>query len=58
MVNRDKTLKDIHLAIQEDLGKKITASEFLGEINRIFPIMEEVGILIMHDKSVKIETMM
>lgn len=52
MIDHKKSLKEIHKAIEKDLGKKITDSEFAGEINRIFPSLEEAGVLILHNKNV------
>jgi hypothetical protein len=54
MISGDKSLAELHKAIEKDLGKKVSDSEFLGELNRIFPVMEEVGALLFRNKKVSI----
>ena len=54
MISGDKSLAELHKAIEKDLGKKVSDSEFLGELNRIFPIMEEVGVLLLRNKKISI----
>lgn len=54
MIGKDKSLGEIHKAIEKDIGKKVSDSEFLGELNRIFPIMEEVGALLFRNKKISI----
>ena len=57
MIDETKTFKEIHQGIEKDLGKKVTESEFTGEINRIFPVLEEVGVLLLRNKKVHLEPM-
>ncbi|GAB4162667.1 MAG: class I SAM-dependent methyltransferase [Rickettsiaceae bacterium] len=57
MIGEEKSLKEIHKAIEKDLGKKISDSEFIGEINRAFPVMEEAGALLLRNKKVSIASM-
>ena len=57
MISGDKSLGEIHKAIEKDLGKKVSDSEFLGELNRIFPVMEEVGALLFRNKKVSIASL-
>ena len=54
MISGDKSLGELHKAIEKDLGKKVSDTEFLGELNRIFPVMEEVGALLFRNKKVSI----
>jgi hypothetical protein len=54
MIGKDKSLGEIHKAIEKDIGKKVSDTEFLGELNRIFPIMEEVGALLFRNKKISI----
>jgi ubiquinone/menaquinone biosynthesis C-methylase UbiE len=58
MVGETKSLKEIHQGMEKDLGKKISDSEFIGELNRIFPVMEEVGVLLLRNKKVSIEPLL
>lgn len=54
MIDETKSLSEIHKAMEKDIGKKISDTEFLGELKRIFPVLEEVGALILRHKTVKI----
>ena len=54
MIVKDKSLGEIHKAIEKDIGKKVSDTEFLAESNRIFPIMEEVGALLFRNKKISI----
>ncbi len=54
MIDETKSLGEIHKALEKDMGKKISDTEFLGELKRIFPVLEEVGAMILRHKSVKI----
>ncbi len=57
MVGATKSFKEIHQGIEKDLGKKVTESEFMGEINRIFPSMEEAGVILLRHKDIAIDSM-
>jgi len=54
MISGDKSLGEIHKAIEKDLGKKVSDSEFLDELNRIFPVLEEVGVFLLRNKKINI----
>ncbi|MEA0970524.1 Class I SAM-dependent methyltransferase [Candidatus Megaera venefica] len=54
MISGDKSLGEIHKAIEKDLGKKVSDSEFLDELNRIFPVLEEVGVFLQRNKKINI----
>ncbi|RTK92912.1 MAG: class I SAM-dependent methyltransferase [Rickettsiales bacterium] len=58
MVGATKSFKEIHQGIEKDLGIKISESEFMGEINRIFPAMEEAGVVLLRHKDVAIDSML
>lgn len=57
MVGAEKSLGEIHKAMEKDLGKNITDTQFIGEINKIFPHMLDVGVLLLRNKSVKINSL-
>jgi SAM-dependent methyltransferase len=50
MISNDKSLKEIFAEIKKELGKGVTDSELAAEVNRIFPVMQEVGIFLLRDK--------
>ena len=54
MINADKSLKEIHDAIEKDIGKKVSETQFMVELNKIFPIMIEAGVLLFRNKKVKV----
>ena len=54
MIGEDKSLGELHKAIEKDLDKKVSDVEFLGDLNRVFRIMEEVGALLLRDKKIDI----
>jgi hypothetical protein len=44
--------------MEKDLGKKVSDSEFIGELNRIFPVMEEIGVLLFRNKNTSIGSLL
>lgn len=50
MIGNDKSLKEIFAEIKKELGKEAKDSEFAAELNRIFPVMQQVGIFLLRDK--------
>ena len=58
MIGDKKTLKEIQESISKDTGKKVTDSEFMSEVNRIMPVFEDAGALLLRKKNVDIASMM
>jgi len=58
MIGDNKTLKEIQESISKDMGKKVTDSEFMNEVNRIMPVFEDSGALLLRKKKVDIAPMM
>ena len=58
MIGNTKSLKDIQGFISKEIGKKVSDSEFASEVNRILPIFEHAGALLLRKKSVDIPPMM
>ena len=58
MIGDKKTLKEIQESISKDMGKKVTDSEFMNEVNKIMPIFEDSGALLLRKKKVDFAPMM
>ncbi len=54
MISESKSLKEIFQGIEKDMGKKIKDTDLMGEVNRIFPLLEEVGVLLLRNKKISI----
>lgn len=50
MISNDKSLKEIFAEIKKELGKGAKDSELAAEVNRVFPVMQQVGIFLLRDK--------
>ncbi|MDP4709338.1 MAG: class I SAM-dependent methyltransferase [Rickettsiaceae bacterium] len=57
MISESKSLKEIFQGIEKDMGKKIKDTDLMGEVNRIFPLLEEVGVLLLRNKKISIVPM-
>jgi SAM-dependent methyltransferase len=57
MIGENKSLKEIFQGVEKDMGKKIKDTELMDEVNRIFPLLEEVGILLLRNKKINIVPM-
>jgi hypothetical protein len=57
MIGENKSLKEIFQGVEKDMGKKIKDTELMDEVNRIFPLLEEVGILLLRNKKINIAPM-
>ncbi len=51
MIDGNKSLKEIFQAIKKEMGKDVKDSDLTAEINRVFPVMQEVGVLLLCNKS-------
>ncbi len=58
MIGNKRSLKDIQEFISKETSKKVPDSEFAAEVNRILPIFEHAGALLLRKKSVDIPPMM
>jgi len=57
MIGENKSLKEIFQGVEKDMDKKIKDTELMDEVNRIFPLLEEVGILLLRNKKINIVPM-
>ena len=57
MIDNNKTLKEIQEFVSKEIGKKVSDSEFISEVNRILPIFEHVGLLLLRKKGVDFAAM-
>jgi len=58
MIGNKRSLKDIQEFISKEIGKKVSDSEFAAEVNRVLPIFEHAGALLLRKKGVDIPPMM
>ncbi len=58
MIDGKKSFKEIFQGIEKDMGKKIKDTDLMGEVNRIFPMLEEAGISLLRNKKIDIVPMM
>ena len=57
MIGENKSLKEIFQGVEKDMDKKIKDTELMDEVNRIFPLLEEVGVLLLRNKKINIVPM-
>ncbi|MEM6338536.1 MAG: class I SAM-dependent methyltransferase [Pseudomonadota bacterium] len=58
MIGNKRSFKDLQEYISKEIGKKVSDSEFAAEINRILPIFEHVGVVLLRKKGVDIPSRM
>lgn len=58
MIGYKRSLKEIQEFISKEIGKKVSDSEFASEINRILPIFEYTGALLLRNKAMDLPTKM
>lgn len=46
----EKSLKEVFAGIEKDMGKKIKKGDLMDEINRVFLILDETGLLLLRNK--------